>query len=526
MDLIKLDNWRKAQEYYQSVENVSVVDWFDKNPNRVAEMSIEHGGIYADFSKHRIDSKGLQIFYDLLDEVNLRDKIEAQFTGKKINATEQRAVLHTALRSFSKGEITVDGENVLPKIFSVRERMKRFSDRLRSGEWRGYSGKKILNVVNVGIGGSDLGPVMAYEALKNFSDRGITLRFISNVDPTDFFEQTRDLVPEETLFCIASKTFTTLETMSNAQLAKQWLLDAYGEEDAVAKHFVALSCNKQAVVEFGIDAENMFEFWDWVGGRYSLPSSIGLSLMIGIGSEAFEELLTGYEDMDKHFRFTDWHENIPVRMAILGNWYRNFYGFESYAVLPYSQYLHRFPAYLQQAEMESNGKSVTFSGSKVNYDTSPVVWGEAGTNGQHSFYQLIHQGTSVVPVDLIGFWKPNHALGDSHAKLLANVFAQSEALAFGKENTENPHRNFEGNRPSSTIMFSQLTPFSLGQLIALYEHKIFVQGVIWDVNSFDQFGVELGKKLAATVLDEMNSDGELGHDSSTNALIEKYRQVS
>ena len=500
-------------------------------------MSAEAVGLYLDYSKNRITDETLKLLLRLAGQSDLQARIEAMFRGDKINITEKRAVLHVALRAPRGASIVVDGENVVTNVHSVLDKMADFSDRVRSGAWKGHDGKRIRNVINIGIGGSDLGPVMAYEALKAYSERALTFRFVSNIDGTDFAEAVRDLDPSETLFIISSKTFTTLETMTNAHTARAWSLAGLGgDETAVAKHFVAVSTNAAEVSKFGIDTANMFEFWDWVGGRYSMDSAIGLSTMIAIGPDAFRAMLDGFHQMDEHFRTTPFERNMPVLMALLSIWYNDFFGAETVAVLPYEQYLKRFPAYLQQLTMESNGKHVTLDGTGVARQTGPVYWGEPGTNGQHSFYQLIHQGTRLIPCDFIAFVKPLNPLGRHHDMLLANVFAQAEALAFGKtleevkaEGTPDwlaPHRVFEGNRPSNTILAERLTPETLGKLVALYEHSVFTQGVIWNIDSFDQWGVELGKVLAQRIIPELESEAEpgLGHDSSTNSLIRRYRK--
>ena len=495
-------------------------------------------GIYLDYSKNRVTDETLKLLLQLAEESGLQARIDAMFRGEKINITEKRAVLHVALRAPRGTSIVVDGQNVVPAVHAVLDKMTDFSNRVRSGAWKGHTGKRIRNVINVGIGGSDLGPVMAYEALKHYSDRTMTFRFVSNVDGTDFAEAVRDLDPSETLFIISSKTFTTLETMTNAHSARDWALAGLGgDEKSIAKHFVAVSTNTAEVSKFGIDTANMFEFWDWVGGRYSMDSAIGLSTMLAIGPENFRSMLDGFHQVDEHFRSTPFERNLPVLMGLLAVWYNNFFGAQTVAVLPYEQYLKRFPAYLQQLTMESNGKHVTLEGAPVDYDTGPMYWGEPGTNGQHSFYQLIHQGTRLIPCDFIGFAKPLNPLGRQHDMLLANVFAQTEALAFGKtpeqvkaEGTPDwlvPHRVFEGNRPSNTILAEQLTPEILGKLVALYEHSVFTQGTIWNINSFDQWGVELGKALAQRIIPELESKTEpaLGHDSSTNTLIRRYRKL-
>ncbi len=495
-------------------------------------------GLYLDYSKNRVTDETLKLLVQLAEESGLRERIDAMFGGEKINITEDRAVLHVALRAPKGACIKVDGENVVPQVHAVLDKMAEFSERVRSGVWKGHTGKRIVNVVNIGIGGSDLGPVMAYEALKHYSERAMTFRFVSNVDGTDFAEAVRDLDPAETLFIVASKTFTTLETMTNAETARDWLLAAFeGDADSVAKHFVAVSTNAAKVSEFGIDTANMFGFWDWVGGRYSMDSAIGLSTMLAIGPENFLAMLNGFHQMDEHFRTAPFAQNLPVLMGLLSVWYNEFFGAETVAVLPYEQYLKRFPAYLQQLTMESNGKYVTLAGTRVSSKTGAVYWGEPGTNGQHSFYQLMHQGTRLIPCDFIAFGRPLNPLGRHHDMLLANVFAQSEALAFGKtaeqvqaEGTPDwlvPHRVFEGNRPSNTIFAERLTPETLGKLVALYEHIVFTQGTIWNINPFDQWGVELGKQLAQQIMPELESEDEsiLGHDSSTNNLIRRYRKL-
>jgi glucose-6-phosphate isomerase len=499
-------------------------------------MVIDELGLYFDYAKHRITDETLHLLVQLAEERGLRERIDAMFRGEKINVTENRAVLHVALRAPRDAHIYVDGEDVVPEVHAVLDRMSEFSRRVRSGEWKGFTGRRIRNVVNIGIGGSDLGPVMAYEALRHYSERSMTFRFVSNIDGTDFAEAVRDLDPAETLFIVASKTFTTLETMTNAHSARRWLLDALSDEAAVANHFVAVSTNATEVAKFGIDTANMFGFWDWVGGRYSMDSAIGLSTMLAIGPERFREMLSGFHAMDEHFRTAPFERNMPVIMALLGVWYNNFFGAESIAVLPYDQYLKRFPAYLQQLTMESNGKYITLDGEPVNYQTGAIYWGEPGTNGQHSFYQLLHQGTKLAPCDFIGFCQSLNPIGEHHDLLMSNIFAQGEALAFGKttdavraEGTPDwlaPHRTFEGNRPSTTILAERLTPAVLGKLVALYEHCVFVQGVIWNINSFDQWGVELGKVLAKKITAELSAaEPELHHDSSTNALIRRYRAM-
>ncbi|MBS1718652.1 MAG: glucose-6-phosphate isomerase [Armatimonadetes bacterium] len=506
---------------------------FSGDPRRANKFSFEAVDIAFDFSKHLIDEEILGALVALADESNLRGRTEEMFSGQKINITENRAVLHTALRAPKNAEIFVDGENVVPGVHQVLDQMSAFANRVRSGEWRGHTGKAIKNVVNIGIGGSDLGPVMAYEALRFFSRRDMTFRFVSNIDATDFAEATLDLNPEETIFIVSSKTFTTLETLTNAHSAREWLIEALQDESAVSKHFVAVSTNAEEVAKFGIDTANMFGFWDWVGGRYSMESAIGLSTMLAIGPENFREMLAGFHEMDEHFRTAPWRQNIPALMGLLGVWYSQFLGAETCAVLPYEQFLKRFPAYLQQLTMESNGKRVHLDGTVVDHQTGAIYWGEPGTNGQHSFYQLLHQGTKLIPCDFIAFAKPLHPLGQHHDYLIANVIAQSEALAFGKTAEEVraegvkenliPHRTFPGNRPSSTFLLEQLTPRNLGKLVAMYEHSVFTQGVIWNIDSFDQWGVELGKVLAKRIIGELESGAAPAHDASTNALIQKYR---
>jgi glucose-6-phosphate isomerase len=508
---------------------------FAHDPARGERMTAEAAGVFLDYSKNRVDDETLRLLIELAEQSGLRERIDAMFRGEKINVTEKRAVLHVALRAPKGASITVDGKNVVPEVHGVLDKMAEFADRIRSGEWKGHTGKRIRNVINIGIGGSDLGPVMAYEALKYYSDRGMTFRFVSNVDGTDFAEATRDLDAAETLFIVSSKTFTTLETMTNAHSARDWSLRGLGDAKAVAKHFVAVSTNAEKVAEFGIDTANMFEFWDWVGGRYSMDSAIGLSTMLAIGPDHFRAMLEGFHAIDEHFRTAPFDRNLPVLMGLLSVWHNNFFGAQTVAVLPYDQYLKRFPAYLQQLTMESNGKHVTLGGTPVDYQTGPIFWGEPGTNGQHSFYQLIHQGTRLIPCDFIAFGQPLNALGRHHDLLLANVFAQTEALAFGKtaeqvkaEGTPDwlvPHRVFEGNRPSNTILMDRLTPAALGKLVALYEHSVFTQGTIWDIDSFDQWGVELGKVLAQRIIPELEGKNELAHDSSTNNLIRRYRKL-
>ncbi len=530
--------WQALAAHYHQVRTRHLRDLFAADPTRGERLVAEAGGLYLDYSKNRITDDTLTLLLRLADESGLRARIDAMFRGDKINVTEQRAVLHVALRAPRGASICVDGENVVPQVQAVLDQMAAFAVRVRSGAWTGHTGKRITTVINIGIGGSDLGPVMAYEALKHYSDRAVSFRFVSNVDGTDLVEATRDLDPAETLFIVSSKTFTTLETMTNAQSARAWLLQGFGgDAKAVAKHFVAVSTNGAQVAAFGIDTANMFGFWDWVGGRYSMDSAIGLSTMLAIGPEHFRALLAGFHRMDEHFRTAPFERNLPVLMGLLGIWYTEFFGAQTVAVLPYDQYLKRFPAYLQQLTMESNGKSVTLDGTPVAYQTGPVYWGEPGTNGQHSFYQLIHQGTRLIPCDFIAFGQPLNPLGRHHDMLLANVLAQSEALAFGKtpeevkaEGTPDwlvPHRVFEGNRPSNTILAERLTPDTLGQLVALYEHAVFTQGAIWQIDSFDQWGVELGKVLAQRIIPELESPAEppLTHDSSTNHLIRRYRAL-
>jgi glucose-6-phosphate isomerase len=529
--------WQALETHYQKIKDVHLRHLFAADPQRGERFAIDEVGMYFDYSKHRITDETLRLLITLAEECRLRDRIDAMFRGDQINLTEGRAVLHVALRAPRGESIVIDGEDVVPQVHAVLDRMAEFVTQVRSGTWKGYTGKPIRNVVNIGIGGSDLGPVMAYEALKAYSSRDMTFRFVSNVDGTDFAEATRDLDPAETLFIISSKTFTTLETMTNAHTARDWSLCTLGDEKAIARHFVAVSTNAEAVKQFGIDTANMFGFWDWVGGRYSMDSAIGLSTMLAIGPEHFRAMLAGFHAMDEHFRSAPFERNLPVLMGLLAIWYNDFFAAQTVAVLPYDQYLKRFPAYLQQLTMESNGKHMTLDGAHVNYETGPIFWGEPGTNGQHSFYQLIHQGTKLIPCDFIGFGQTLNPLGHHHDLLMANVFAQTEALAFGKtpeeveaEGTPDwlvPHRSFEGNRPTSTILAERLTPETLGKLVALYEHSVFTQGVIWYIDSFDQWGVELGKVLAQRIIPELESAEapSLGHDSSTNALIRRYRQL-
>jgi glucose-6-phosphate isomerase len=530
--------WKSLEAHHQKIRELHLRELFSDDPGRGERMTVEAAGIYLDYSKNRITDETLKLLLQLSDECGLRGRIDAMFQGEKINVTEKRAVLHVALRAPREATIVVDGENVVPQVHAVLDKMAEFSNRVRSGAWRGHTGKRIRNVINIGIGGSDLGPVMAYEALKHYSERAMTFRFVSNVDGTDFAEAVHDLDPAETLFIVSSKTFTTLETMTNAQSARDWALKGLGGDvKAVAEHFVAVSTNSVKVSEFGIDTANMFEFWDWVGGRYSMDSAIGLSTMLAIGPENFRALLDGFHQMDEHFRTAPFERNLPVLMGLLAVWYNDLFGAETVAVLPYEQYLKRFPAYLQQLTMESNGKHVTLDGTAVARATGPIYWGEPGTNGQHSFYQLIHQGTRLIPCDFIAFVETLNPLGRHHDMLLANVFAQTEALAFGKtpeqvkaEGTPDwlvPHRVFEGNRPSNTILAERLTPQMLGKLVALYEHCVFTQGAIWNIDSFDQWGVELGKVLAQRIVPELESKAKpaLGHDSSTNCLINRYRKL-
>jgi glucose-6-phosphate isomerase len=536
--LTKLPAWKALTAHYKKARKLHLRDLFAGDPRRGERMTAETAGIYLDYSKNRVTDETLKLLLQLAEESGLRRRIDAMFRGEKINITEDRAVLHVALRAPRGGTIVVDGENVVVQVHAVLDRMAEFSNRVRSGVWKGHTGKRIRNVVNIGIGGSDLGPVMGYEALKHYSERALNFRFVSNVDGTDFVEATRDLDPGETLFIVSSKTFTTLETMMNAQRARDWSLKGLGgDARAVAKHFVAVSTNAEEVAVFGIDTANMFGFWDWVGGRYSMDSAIGLSTMLAVGPDHFRGLLDGFHQMDEHFRTAPFERNLPMLMGLLSVWYSDFFGAETVAVLPYDRYLKRFPAYLQQLTMESNGKRITIDGTAVAYQTGSIYWGEPGTNGQHSFYQLIHQGTRLIPCDFIAFSHSLNPLGRHHDVLLANVFAQTEALAFGKtpeqvkaEGTPEwlvPHRVFEGNRPSNTILAERLTPETLGKLVALYEHSVFTQGVIWHINSFDQWGVELGKALAQRIIPELESTTEpdLKHDSSTNALIRRYRKL-
>jgi glucose-6-phosphate isomerase len=527
--------WQALQKHHQQIAGKHLRDLFAADPARGERYTAEAAGIFLDYSKNRIDDETLKLLLQLAEESGVAERRDAMFSGEKINITENRAVLHVALRAPKGEKILVDGEDQVALVHEVLEKMAGFSEKIRSGEWKGYTGKPIKNIVNIGIGGSDLGPVMAYEALKHYTQRDLTFRFVSNVDGTDFAEAVIDLSADETLFLVASKTFTTLETMTNAHSARTWALASLKEDAAIAKHFVAISTNAKEVAKFGIDTANMFGFWDWVGGRYSMDSAIGLSTMLAIGPDNFYDLLSGFHEMDVHFKSTPFEKNLPVLLGLLTVWYADFFNAQTVAILPYEQYLKRFPAYLQQLTMESNGKHVTLEGATVNYETGPIYWGEPGTNGQHSFYQLIHQGTRLIPCDFIGFFKTLNPLGRHHDMLMANVFAQAEALAFGKtadqvkaegvpENLV-PHKVFEGNRPSNVILADKLTPALLGKLVALYEHAVFTQGAIWNIDSFDQWGVELGKVLATRILGELEAEKEPagGHDSSTNALIQKYR---
>lgn len=525
--------WRELTIHYATIKNIPLRELFAADRTRGERLTCEALGLYLDYSKNRINDDTLKLLLKLATESGLRARIDAMFRGDKINITENRSVLHVALRAERGQVINVDGANVVPNVHAVLDRMSVFATNVRNGDWTGYTGKRIRNLVNIGIGGSDLGPVMAYEALRHYSDRNLTFRFVSNVDGTDFNEAVRDLDPAETLFIVSSKTFTTLETMTNARTARQWTLEGMKDEAAIARHFVAVSTNAAEVSKFGIDTANMFGFWDWVGGRYSMDSAIGLSTMLAIGPAHFRSLLAGFHAMDEHFRTAPFERNLPILLGLLAVWYSDFFGAQTIAVLPYDQYLKRFPAYLQQLTMESNGKHVTLDGTTVDYETGAIYWGESGTNGQHSFYQLIHQGTRLIPCDFIGFNRSLNPIGNHHDLLTANVFAQAEALAFGKTASEVkaegapdwlvPHRTFDGNRPSNVIIADELTPEMLGKLIALYEHSVFTQGVIWNIDSFDQWGVELGKVLAQRIVPELTSTSALTHDSSTNALIERYR---
>jgi glucose-6-phosphate isomerase len=529
--------WQALERHYADISGQHLRDLFAADPQRGERLTAEAAGVYLDYSKNRVTDETMRLLTELAAESGVAERRDAMFRGEHINVSENRAVLHVALRMPATATLVVDGQDVVAEVHGVLARMRAFSDRVRSGEFKGFTGKRIKNVINVGIGGSDLGPVMAYQALKYYTDRDITFRFVSNVDSTDFVEATRDLSPEETLFIISSKTFGTLETLSNANSARDWVVNALGTEDAVANHFVAVSTAADRVKAFGIDTANMFGFWDWVGGRYSMDSAIGLSTMIALGADQFDEMLAGFHDMDQHFLTAPLASNLPVLLGTLAVWYRDFFGFGTVGVMPYEQYLSRFPAYLQQLTMESNGKHVTVTGRHVDYDTGAVYWGEPGTNGQHSFYQLIHQGTSIIPVDLIGFAKTLNPLGEHHDQLTSNVFAQAQALAFGKTEQQVraegtapavvPHRVFEGNRPTNTLLCDILTPRLLGSLVALYEHSVFVQGTIWEIDSFDQWGVELGKQLAQQIIPELTASTtpELTHDSSTNTLIRRYRSM-
>jgi glucose-6-phosphate isomerase len=535
--IVETAEWQALAHHYEAMRDTHLRDLFGATSDRGDTMWLQAGDLYLDYSKNRLTAETIALLAALARRAGVEQLRDAMFAGEKINITEQRAVLHVALRAPTGEQITVDGHDVVPDVHGVLERMGSFAERVRSGDWTGHTGRRIRNVINVGIGGSDLGPRMAYEALRDFSDRSMTFRFVSNVDGTDFWEATRDLDPAETLFIVASKTFTTLETMTNARTARAWALQALGDESAVAKHFVAVSTNEAEVAKFGIDTANMFGFWDWVGGRYSYDSAIGLSVMLAIGPAAFADMLDGFHTIDEHFRHTPIEQNLPMILGLIGIWYDNFFGAETVAILPYDQYLARLTDYLQQLDMESNGKSVTREGEPVSTQTGPIIWGQPGTNGQHAYYQLIHQGTRLIPCDFIGICRPRHQLGDHHNILMANLFAQSQALAFGKTADEVraegvpefqvPHRSFAGNHPTNTILMPELTPRTLGQLIGLYEHKVFTQGAVWNINSFDQWGVELGKKLALDIVPELDTADEpdLAHDSSTNTLIRRYRSL-
>jgi glucose-6-phosphate isomerase len=535
MSISETPEWKALAAHFDEVRGLHLRDLFAGDTNRGERLTVEVDGLYLDYSKNRVTDETMRLLVELAHRAGLRERIEAMFRGDKINVTEDRAVLHVALRAPEDAVIVVDGENVVPGVHAVLRKMGDFSERVRSGQWRGHTGAAIRNVVNIGIGGSDLGPKMAHTALRDYSRRDMNFRFVSNVDSNDFWECTHDLAPEETLFIVSSKTFTTLETLSNAHTARDWLLEKLADETAVAKHFVAVSTNAPEVAKFGIDTANMFEFWDWVGGRYSYDSAIGLSLMLAIGHEQFREMLAGFHAIDEHFRTAPFEQNLPVILGLIGVWYDDFFGAETQAILPYNQYLERLPSYLQQLDMESDGKSVDLEGNPVDVQTGPIVWGQPGTNGQHAFYQLIHQGTKLIPADFIGFVHGNHELGDHQNMLMANFFAQTEALAFGKTRQEVEaegvpphqvaHRTFPGNRPTNSILASELTPYTLGQLVAMYEHKVFTQGTVWNINSFDQWGVELGKKLALAIIPQLDAADEpdLAHDSSTNALIRRYR---
>ena len=535
--IVDTPEWASLADHYDQLRSVHLRQLFAEDPGRGDTMHLEAGDLYLDYSKNRLTGETIRLLAALARRADVEQRRDAMFAGEKINVTERRAVLHVALRAPRDARIVVDGVDVVPQVHRVLDRMTDFADRVRSGAWTGHTGRRIRNIINIGIGGSDLGPRMAYEALKDFSDRSLTVRFVSNVDATDFWESTRDLDQEETLFIVASKTFTTLETMTNARTAREWALAALHTDAAIAKHFVAVSTNQAEVEKFGIDPANMFEFWDWVGGRYSYDSAIGLSLMVAIGPDAFGSMLAGFHVIDEHFRTAPIEQNLPMILGLIGIWYDNFFGAETVAILPYDQYLARLTDYLQQLDMESNGKSVTLEGEPVGWQTGPIVWGQPGTNGQHAYYQLIHQGTKLIPCDFIGFCRPRHPLGDHHNLLMANLFAQPQALAFGKTAAEVraegvpefqvPHRTFAGNYPTNTMLIPELTPHTLGQLIALYEHKVFTQGTVWDINSFDQWGVELGKKLASDIIPELDAapEPELAHDTSTNALIRRYRRL-
>jgi len=535
--LLQRPAWNLLADHFHDLSVKHMRDLFAEDPQRGTTMTCAAVGLYLDYSKHRVTHQTMRLLTELAEQSGLREHIDAMFSGARINVSERRSVLHVALRMPKGSSLIVDGVDVVSQVHQVLDRMASFTEQVRSGAWLGFTGRAITTVVNIGIGGSDLGPVMAYEALRAYSDRGLDFRFVSNIDPTDFYEATRDLDPAQTLFIVSSKTFTTLETMSNAHAARDWLMGAFDDPAAIARHVVAVSTNAEAVAAFGIDTANMFEFWDWVGGRYSMDSAIGLSTMLAIGADQFSQLLAGFHDMDEHFRTAPFARNLPVLMGLLAVWYRDFFGLQTCAVLPYEQYLKRFPAYLQQLTMESNGKHVNLAGDLVQVDTGAIYWGEPGTNGQHSFYQLIHQGTTIVPVDFIGFARALHPIADQHDLLMANVFAQAQALAFGKtadeiaqEGTPTwlvPHKVMQGNRPSTVILADELTPYRLGTLVALYEHSVFTQGTIWDIDSFDQWGVELGKVLAAKIAPELTSTQppELTHDSSTNELIRRYRAM-
>jgi glucose-6-phosphate isomerase len=535
--IVETPEWQDLLSHHQAMEDVHLRALFADEPDRGQTLTLEAGDLYLDYSKNRVTAETISLLVALAERAGLRSRIDAMFSGEKINVTEGRAVLHVALRAPRDQRIVVDGEDVVPAVHAVLDKMGSFSDQVRSGDWKGYTGRPIRNVVNIGIGGSDLGPAMAYDALKDYSARSLTFRFVSNVDGADVWEATHDLDPAETLFIVCSKTFTTLETLNNARTARDWLLAGLKDPEAVRRHFVAVSTNAEKVAEFGIDTDNMFGFWDWVGGRYSFDSAIGLSLMIAIGPPAFRDMLDGFHLIDEHFRSAPFEQNLPALLGLIGIWYDNFFGAETVAILPYNHYLSRLTAYLQQLDMESNGKSVDLDGQPVRTDTGPIIWGQPGTNGQHAFYQLIHQGTRLIPCDFIGFAQPNHEVGDHHDLLMANFFAQTEALAFGKTREEVeaegvppaqvPHRTFPGNRPTNTILAPKLTPHVLGQLIATYEHKVFTQGTIWNINSFDQWGVELGKVLANRIVPELAAPDppDLSHDSSTNTLIRRYRSA-